>query len=381
MNQALSKEKLKTLLQSEKIDDLPLKELVQLVEAEPGLNTYKPDGICQIDPRSNARIIFNTARAKRPHDNIPEANEVKTPEKPCVICEGKTTGVIDAADLSEGFTFINKNLFPIFYPETPHEHKGEWCFLRESFDSKGFISYGLHFLQWTSSIHDKDWHNMSLKDRLIVLNRLAVLEKKLLEESGIWMPSSQEWDDPKERHGFISIIKNHGSLVGGSLAHGHQQIGFSDIMPKRFHDDWKFHRDKGEYFTTYLLRENPTELTVKDYGSAVLVVPYFMRRPYNMMLVLKDTQKRYLHELSAKELQSVAAGWYDGIRAIMQILPLFGKELAYNVTTHNGPGAGLYFEFLPYTQEMGGFEHLGLHVCQGNPQSAAKNLKNILEQE
>jgi hypothetical protein len=39
----------------------------------------------------------------------------------------------------------------------------------------------------------------------------------------------------------------------------------------------------------------------------------------------------------------------------------------------------LYFEFLPYTQEMGGFEHLGLYLCQGNPKECAHIARELLE--
>ena len=120
------------------------------------------------------------------------------------------------------------------------------------------------------------------------------------------------------------------------------------------------------------------EVTIRDYGPACLLVPYFMRRPYDMILVLTDTTKQYLHQLSKQDLMAVAEGWRDAIRAISSIMPAIGREIAYNVVTHNGPGAGLYFEFLPYTQETGGFEHLGLIVCQANPGQAAEQLRGVI---
>ena len=48
------------------------------------------------------------------------------------------------------------------------------------------------------------------------------------------------------------------------------------------------------------------------------------------------------------------------------------------MVTFNGPGAGLYFEFLPYTQEMGGYEHLGLIMCQANPAAVAEHLRSVV---
>jgi hypothetical protein len=151
-------------------------------------------------------------------------------------------------------------------------------------------------------------------------------------------------------------------------------------MPRRFHDNWRFEQGRGEKFSAYLLRKNPVDLLLRDYGPAVLLVPYCMRRPFDMMLLVKDVGKHYLHELTEAELTAVADGWHDAIRAILWIMPGIGRETAYNIVTHNGPGAGLYFEFLPYTQETGGFEHLGLFVCQGNPQNAARQLREFLEQ-
>lgn len=219
---------------------------------------------------------------------------------------------------------------------------------------------------------------MPLEDRIVVMERLAILEQKLLFESDGLMPIAESRNHDKAAHGFVSIIKNFGSLVGGSLAHGHQQIAFSNIMPRKVHNNLNFFRRHGEYFTEFLQRENGAELLVKDYGEAVLLVPYFMRRPYNMMLVVKDFNKQYLCELTPEEVTALAEGWHDAIGAILTIMPLIGKEPAYNVTVNNGSGAGLYVEFLPYTQETGGFEHLGLWVCQDNPPNVATQLRNTI---
>ena len=78
------------------------------------------------------------------------------------------------------------------------------------------------------------------------------------------------------------------------------------------------------------------------------------------MLLLKNSSRQFLHELSEKELSAVAHGWRDAIQVMRTAMPAMGRETAYNITCHNGPGAGLYFEFLPYTQESGGLEHLGV---------------------
>ncbi len=366
IEQQLSRSTLATILDAEDVEQLYFSQLSELYQAEEAMAKFKPDGVCQIDPRNGDRIIYNSARARRPHDNRPEDMEPgkEAVERECVVCQGKTTRVIDVADLSEGFTFINKNLFPVLYPSDTG------IALKKTSDAlpgpDGIAAHGFHLLQWTSSLHDKDWFNMSQADRMVVMKRLAALEKKLLSGGDAGYP------------GFVSIIKNSGHLVGGSLVHGHQQIGFSNVMPRRIKDHITFKEQRNEPFSAYMLRENPANLMIKDYGPAVLLAPYFMRRPFDMMLLLKDVDKKYLHELTDEEIAAVADGWHDALRAIMWIMPSIGRETAYNVVTHNGPGAGLYFEFLPYTQEIGGFEQLGLYVCQGNPQNSAAQVRDFL---
>lgn len=237
----------------------------------------------------------------------------------------------------------------------------------------------MHFLQWTSSFHDRDWHNLPLADAVVVMERLAVLERKLLSGTdGLLGGSGARETDPLSQKAYVLITKNYGRLVGGSLIHGHQQIGLSNIMPRRFEDNRRFFEQNGQVFSHFMQHTNPADLMIKDYGPAMLLVPYFMRRPYNMMLLMKDPTKGYLHQLGDHELSAVAEGWGDAIRAIRQIMPGIGRELAYNVVTHNGPGAGLYFEFLPYTQEHGGFEQLGLIICQGNPGDVASHLQEVI---
>jgi galactose-1-phosphate uridylyltransferase len=360
LTQHLERKVLAEILQAKDVGDISVEDLFTLTREE--IDGYLPDGIYRIDPRNGDRILYHASRGTRPHDNVP-GSETGIPERECLICRGETTGVIDVADLSQGFTFINKNLYPILYP----------------FEETGLAS-GLHLLQWTSSYHDRDWHNMPLQDCVVVMERLAALERALL--MGDDQPSTATGTEASLKgEAFVVIIKNYGHLVGGSLIHGHQQIAFSQapaLMPRHFRDNVRFERNHGETFSSFVLRETPDDLVIKDYGPAVLVVPRFMRRPYDMLLLLKDVSKAYLHQLSDPELEAVAEGWHDGIRAIREIMPKIGREIAYNVITNNGPGAGLYVEFLPYTQEIGGVEHLGLFVCQELPEWAAARLRDVI---
>lgn len=369
MTQQLHRAVLQHILQSEDIESLSASTLNRLFREEPGLVEYRPDGVFQIDPRNGERVVFNSARARRPHDNRSERAPEAAAARPCAVCEGRTTGVVDVADLSEGFTFINKNLYPVLMPARAGAVSLDGG--GEGPGIEGGQAAGLHFLQWTSSLHDRDWHNMPEADRRVVMKRLAALERHLLAasdfEGGEGLPA-----------GYVSVIKNVGHLVGGSLAHGHQQITVGNVMPRRTLENWRFQQERGEAFSSYMLRHNPADLLLKDYGPAILLTPYFMRRPYEMMLLVRDAGKAYLHELDDDELGAVVDGWHDATRAIYWLMPRLGRELAFNVITHNGPGAGLYFEFLPYTQETGGLEHLGLSVCQADPVQAAAELRRFL---
>jgi len=382
MDRHLDPEVLLSLLDANDIDTITYEHLEGLFLNEDGLKDYIPDGLAQVDPRTGDRVIYNTARARRPHDNAPleDRKLYSAPKRDCVICQGNTTGVVDVAALSEGFTFINKNLYPILYPvmklarypdTSPDQVAG----------TTGVHAAGLHFLQWTSSYHDLDWHNMPLPDRLVVLERLATLENKLLLDSAEKMPLTNQASGENPYHGYVSIIKNFGRLVGGSLSHGHQQVTLGNIMPRRVADHIRFIKQHGEPFSAFLFRENPETYTIVDYGPARLVVPYFMRRPYDMFLIINDASKSYLHQLERDELIAVAEGWHDAILAMLRILPQIGREPAYNVVANNGPGAGLYFEFLPYTQEIGGMEHLGMYLCQGNPGDTANQIRSILAEK
>ena len=372
----LDRDRLARIVDAEDVSEVPFDTLVGWFQAE--VQESLPDGVAQTDPRNGDRVIFCPARGRRPHDyddydaeverHQPHPADAATREAACIICQGRTTRVVDVAALSTGFTFINKNLYPIVHPG-PHRPA-------ETPTSAGRPVVGLHFVQWTSSQHDRDWHNMPPADCTIVMERLAALEEYLLTNSMPLFTLPILLDEHEQR--YVSIIKNYGRLVGGSLAHPHQQIWVSNIAPRRVAEHRRFQAEHGETFSAYLLRENPAELLVRDYGPAVLIVPYFMRRPYDMMLLMKDSRKAYLHELNAEEISAAAMGWHDALRAIRAIMPRIGRELAYNVVTHNGAGAGLYFEFLPYVQEIGGAEHLGLFICQGEPYSAARQIRSCL---
>jgi galactose-1-phosphate uridylyltransferase len=377
MKRELTRDRLNECLQSERLDDLSVSRLFDLFEKEPGTSDFAPDGSVAVDPRDGAVVLYNEARARRPHDNKADDPPGPPREKPCPICDGKTTGIVDVAPLSTGHTFINKNLFPCVHTTAASVSRPPAPIHRAAV-SAGTSAFGLHLLQWTSTRHDRDWHNMPVEDLVVVLERLAALEKKLLFESDGIMPDTSQWQGDGGARGFVSIVKNLGAPVGGSLTHGHQQIVYSNVMPAQTHNDLAFQTTHGAPFARHLLDHTEEPLVVKRYGAATVVVPYFMKRPYYSMLVLGNTRKEYLHQLDGDERRALARGWSEITRAFRMLMPRMGREFAYNALVHNGPGAGLYVEFLPYTQEDGGYERLGLWVCQESPERAATTLRELM---
>jgi len=387
--QQLRLEAIEALISARNIDDLSVREIMDDILDDEQMAAFLPDSLCQIDPRTGDVVVYNSSRATRLH-TTGAAPAVDSRDDQCPICAAKSTGIIDLHPLSEGFTFINKNLYPILHPVETLPDDAQGAPLYPDPLHHGRSSYGMHLLQWTSSIHDRDWHNMPLADCLICFDRLAALEHKLLTDSEGFMPASDrvlqklphrtEVDMPSgpKTFGYVSIIKNFGHAAGASLSHGHQQIGFSNIMPQRYFNNFSFMQRNGQTFSEYMLRENPQRLLVRDFDHAVLIVPYFMKRPYNMLVLVKDHRKQYIHQLSSDERRDMVQAMVAAIQAIMTIMPQMGKAPAYNINVNNGPGAGVYLELLANTQLTGGFEHIGLWVCQANPNAVAAQLRQVV---
>lgn len=354
MTQRLDPERLLELTQAENLEALPSATIVDLFRAETALAAQLPNGEYAVDPRNGDRVLFSPARARRPHLTAQPHAQTDPDPRSCPICAGETTGILDSVELSEGTTFINKNLYPMLYPFELAPARG------------------LHLLQWTSSYHDVDWHNLPAADRPLVMGQLAQIERKFIEEPPRGLVS-------EEGTTYVSIIKNVGASVGASLTHGHQQIAIGNIPPGRTLENRRFVDDFGHTFSQALLADLDPDWIVRDYGTATLLVPAFMKRPHEMILAIHDPDKSYLHQLSQSELRDFSDGWHDACRAFQHLMPSMGMKIAFNVVVSNGPGAGLYAEFLPRTQATGGFERMDLYVCQSTPQMSASDLRDSLD--
>jgi len=368
----ISQDMLEDLVRFRDVSGVPYEDLAQIIRSDPRIVAAKPHSLCRNDPRSGDKAVYSPSRKLRPHNTGSAADVPPEGADSCPICRGDTTSVIDIAPLSEGFTFINENLYPILFPEDGEMRLDSMD--PDAPESSGKEAAGVHFVQWASSQHDRDIHNMPREDVIIILERLAVLEKRLLHSQDSRMPPTPSKDEHGHR-GYVGLVKNFGRLAGGSISHGHMQIVHTNILPKAIADDEAFLRRSGEPFTSFLLRENPEELLVQDYECVSAVTPYFMKRPLEAIVAVKDVSKSSLHELHADEMESVAAALSDIAGAVVRLMPKLDRELAYNLVFHTGPVGGLYVEVLPLTQVLGGYEKMGLYLCDGLPSQSANMLR------
>ena len=182
----LSRERALQLVAANKVETLDPGQILDVFHSQTSILQHLPDQVGRIDPCSNELILYNPYRAARP-----QATPESTLPADCPVCQGNTTRIVDLVDLSEGFSFINTNLYPAVYP-----HSGA---LQGDLSPAGptvkFDAWGLHFLQWTSSIHHRDWLNMDVTDLQSVLCRLGVLERTLLEAQFAPPETNSVWGD------------------------------------------------------------------------------------------------------------------------------------------------------------------------------------------
>ena len=364
--------RLDTLANRPDLDRYSFDYLLSKLEADRSIQPQSQADLCQLDPRDGTIVLYAEHRALRQDEH---SEKTRNKVSPCPICHGQLTEVVDVLDLSDGFTFISQNRFPVVYPANVQLHQTSRDSLYPDPHHIGRYAYGVHLLQWSSSVHDHDWHNMPIADVSIGMRRLANLEEKLLKQSSGYMPVS---DQNKHLYGYVSIIKNYGSAAGASLTHGHQQIAFSNIMPQRTYNNQRFYQRHNINFSQFLLRENPASLTVAEIGNTRIIVPYFMRRPFNLLIV-PQTAAEHLHEMSPKDSQELDVAIQKTMQVYHCLLESLNKEVSFNMAIHTGPDSQLYVEFFPMVQAMGGFERIGMWICQLSAQKAADQLKVLYE--
>ena len=331
------------------------------------MHDFLPDGVYGVDPRNGEATLFNESGRVGP-TTTPRARRFRREHhrqtsSPAHL-RRDTTEIIDTAELSDGFTFINENLYPIVPPRVP-AHPRTTGLLGD-----GGHSLGLHFIQWTSSYTTTTGPSSTREDRRsVVLDRLAAFEHRLLTPAGLSGGRAPRFDH-----------QERGRLVGGSLNHPHQQIVLSNACLGGSERTERFRRTHRRTFAGV---HAPTREPLRAHGRQArqtgrFMVPYFMRRPYNLLYALDDLRPSRLSETSAAQRRDLGLAMAMGMRMTQVGLDLLDREEAYNVVFHSGPGTGMYLEFLPRSQEDGGFEQLGLSACQSSPFLVARALREVV---
>ncbi|MDP2925308.1 MAG: hypothetical protein Q8N99_02975 [Nanoarchaeota archaeon] len=195
------------------------------------------------------------------------------------------------------------------------------------------------------------------------------LEEKILSETF------------EEDFGFVcvQVIKNIGTSIPGAHVHGPYQVACMNMFPKRINDDINFLIDKKVSFIRDFDIKNPEHLKVKDYGTMILAVPYFMKRPLEAIIYPKDFSVQWLRDLSKEQRLDLAKVTSDVSYALSLLMPARGNVFDYNFVFHTGPIGTMYIEIFPSSQRPGGFERVGLYVCQGIPVNSAEIYRRCFE--
>jgi len=246
---------------------------------------------------------------------------------------------------------LTENLFPFITPFPVPNRLNE--------NKK--MNKGIHLLVWPTDEHKKIYE-MKPDDFSKSFKLVGQLEKIILNES--------------KEYKSMNLIQNFGDDCGGSLSHIHFQANFLSFIHSSLKLDLEFEKKYNESFIYYMNKTNPLELTLRkksseNYGNVKVMVPYFMKRPYDVVIGIKE--KGHFNELSDDERLNFSRAIQDVVGALSIIMPEeYNKELSYNILFHSGDIDSLYAEILPRTQINGGFERSGTYICQHSPSSCAE---------
>ena len=169
----------------------------------------------------------------------------------------------------------------------------------------------------------------------------------------------------------MGVIKNRGRRVGGSVAHDHQQIMLSAAVPR----EPALTVDLGPR----LLVETPEALLVERvHGLCTTLVPTFMSRPLAAFIVPHGPPVGWVHHLEPVVLAALAVAFARLCAATDALMASSHGEPAWNAILHTGPGCAPLLELRPFTQPLGGYEHLGIYLCEEHPERSAERLREAV---
>jgi len=301
---------------------------------------HAPDRRAATEPRSGFPIVYSEARAER----------LALDPSVCVVCENLTCPAVDLAELPGGdLAYLTPNLYPIAFP---HAEPADL--------------FGVHLVHWSSLRHDGGLPGADDDTAAALLRQLADAEELLLHDAPPEYPAAGEG-----HRGHVGIIKNRGRRVGGSVEHDHQQILLCSAAP-------------AEPAATVglgprLLEQTPDDLVVDRIDDRVTtLVPTFMRRPLHAFVVPRGPAVGWLHHMPEDLLRATGRALARLTAATSRVMEARHGEPAWNLVCHAGAGCGPVFEMRAFTQPLGGYEHLGIYLCEERPATTAGRLRDAL---
>jgi hypothetical protein len=123
-------------------------------------------------------------------------------------------------------------------------------------------------------------------------------------------------------------------------------------------------------------------LLVEREAGVTVLVPPFMRRALQAFVIPEGAGPvGWIHHLPEDVLDATAlvvARLTAALNALM--VEQFG-EPAWNLIWHTGPGAWPVLEMRAFTQPLGGYEHMGIYLCEEHPETTARRLRQALGRE
>lgn len=330
----LSAAALLSLAASTSLDALGFDALEALCVEHTG--RYAPDGRVGVDPRIDLPVLYSEARATRPRAAAG-----------CPVCNDRLCPAVDVVEGDDGdATWLAPNMFPLVSPS-------------------GSAARGVHFVQWSTRHHHVAWPDGSRELSARVMRQLADAERWLLTHASEAYPET----GPGLR-GHVGIVKNRGAQVGGSVEHDHQQILLTNVAPL----EPRLARDLG----ARLRDVHDPALVVDAVGDTRTLVAPFMRRALQSFVVPSEPSARFLHELSDDALVELGVAIARVTGATSRVMVEHHGEPAWNLVMHTGVEVPLVIELRAYTQPLGGYEQLGLYLCEQTPETSAERLRAAL---
>jgi hypothetical protein len=325
--------------------------------------SHAPEPYVATDPRFDLPIVYSRTRSHR------------LAVEHCVVCANETCPAADIAELprdgaADGgdVVWLTPNLYPIVYPfGTEHGRP------TDAAPGVHHAIRGIHLVQWSSLQHERGLIGAERDTATAIMGQLARAEEFLLHHAGTDYPDSGDG-----HRGHMGIIKNKGRRVGGSVEHDHQQILITSTAP----DEPRRAAGLGRQ----LLADTTQALVVDDVdGRATTLVAPFMRRPLHAFIVLtaladsaSGSEPGHLHHLDAEDLSALALA-IARLTAATTTLMEATDEPAWNLVVHTGHGIGPLVELRPFTQPLGGYEQMGLYMCEETPEDSAARLRDALQ--